>query len=213
MINNKYSRLLILQSPQLIIKNDRKQQVVLCRCDCGVEKLFSVYDIVSGNTKSCGCLKIEKLIARSTKHGLCNHSLFWVLSEIKNRCYNPNHKRYSDYGGRGITVYSAWLNDVKLFYDWAISNGWQKGLQIDRRENDGNYTPDNCRFVSSKVNNNNKRNHLLITYNGMTKNLSEWSVELGLNYSMLLARLKRYNPSPAELFETPNRYIKFKSKK
>jgi hypothetical protein len=76
---------------------------------------------------------------------------------MKQRCYNKNLVRYSDYGGRGIRICDTWMASFQEFYDWAIANGWQAGLQIDRIDNDGNYEPDNCRFVTPQVNSMNRR--------------------------------------------------------
>jgi len=90
-------------------------------------------------------------------HGHSGHLLYGVWRAMKARCYNSNNKKYEYYGGRGIIVCKEWLVDFMNFYSWAIKNGWEKGLQIDRKENDGNYEPENCRFVTSKSNNNNQR--------------------------------------------------------
>ena len=89
------------------------------------------------------------------KHGLKKHLLYTVWVRIKQCCYNKNNKDYSHYGGRGIDVYSLWRNNFKLFYDFCIANGWEKGLEIDRRNNDLGYFPFNCRFVTRKKNNQN----------------------------------------------------------
>jgi len=80
---------------------------------------------------------------------------------MKQRCSNPNHKSYKDYGGRGVRICSDWVNNPKSFYNWAMNNGYQKGLQIDRRDNDGNYEPSNCRFVSVAINSQNRRSTVL----------------------------------------------------
>lgn len=94
---------------------------------------------------------------------------------MKARCYNPNHNRYHVYGGSGIQVCHEWRNDFWAFEKWANRSGWRKGYQIDRINTDGNYEPDNCRWVTSKDNNRNRRNNRLVTYLGVTKTLSEWA--------------------------------------
>lgn len=103
----------------------------------------------------------EQIVTRKSRqqHRLRNHQLYTVWFNMKQRCFNPNRHQFKDWGGRGITVYDLWINDFKLFYDWAISNGWEKGLEIDRVDNNGNYTPDNCRFVPKKINNRNQRSN------------------------------------------------------
>ena len=95
------------------------------------------------------------------KHNLRHHPLYDVWKSMKYRCHNPNNRVYKYYGGRGIAVCRGWLNNFKAFYDWAISNGYEKGLQLDRENNDSDYKPSNCRFVTSAVNNQNKRNNKL----------------------------------------------------
>jgi hypothetical protein len=97
------------------------------------------------------------------QHGLRYHPLYQVWAQTKNRCYNKNDKRYKDYGGRGISVCLDWKHNPKVFIEWALTHGWKKGLCIDRINNDGNYKPDNCRFVTRAESNRNKR--LLISTN------------------------------------------------
>ena len=91
------------------------------------------------------------------KHGLSNHKLHSVWKSMKDRCYNQNFIRYEDWGGRGVKVYPRWRSSFISFYNWAMAIGWEEGLQIDRIDNDGNYNPDNCRFVTRKMNACNRR--------------------------------------------------------
>lgn len=90
------------------------------------------------------------------KHGYSSHLLYKVWQHIKDRCYNKDYMRYKYYGERGIQVCDEWL-DLKTFIEWCLNNGWRKGLEIDRRDNDGNYCPENCRFVTHKENMHNQR--------------------------------------------------------
>lgn len=90
-------------------------------------------------------------------HGLTKHPLFGIWMEMKKRCYNKNYKQFYDYGGRGIKICDEWLNDFQTFYNFCLKNGWKYGLQIDRKDNDKNYTPDNCRFVTHADNVRNAR--------------------------------------------------------
>ena len=155
-IGEKFNRLTILKEVE---KNKRGARQFLCRCDCDDETLIVVplNHLRSGHTKSCGCLKIEKAIKDSTKHELCGHSLYSVWSGIKDRCLNKNNTNYESYGGRGIKICDEWINDFSVFYKWAIDAGWEEGLDTDRINNDGNYEPSNCRFVTYQQNNENKR--------------------------------------------------------
>ena len=106
--------------------------------------------------------------------------LYWCWKAIKQRCLNPQCRVYHNYGGRGITVCDEWL-DFEPFLAWALSAGWKDGLEIDRINNDGNYSPDNCRFVTRMVNDNNKRTNTFISVDGETRTLSQWSRVAGIN--------------------------------
>lgn len=129
-----------------------------------------------------------------TAHGKYKTKLYTVYRNMKQRCLNPNNKAYQRYGGRGITICEEWLgkNGFMTFYRWAIENGYSEGLSIDRENNDGNYTPDNCRWVDSFVQNNNFSRNRKYTYNGETHSLSEWGrlKPNGLGYETLRSRLR-----------------------
>jgi hypothetical protein len=101
-------------------------------------------------------LKSESTIKRNKKHGLYYHPLYAVWNTMKSRCRCPTNNKYDYYGGRGIALCDEW-NNPEPFIEWALANGWERGLQIDREDNNGNYEPGNCRFVTSKVNSNNRR--------------------------------------------------------
>lgn len=158
-----------------------------CRCKCGsyTESLHG--NLISGNANSCGCSRGESL----KKHGLRNHKLFTVWVNMRARCYNKNGSQYKDYGGRGIVVCKKWVNNFKAFYDWSIANGWEKSLTLDRRDNSKSYTPSNCRFTTRVQQNRNQRSNVLLTYNGKTLCISEWSELMGINRLTITSRLKR----------------------
>lgn len=124
------------------------------------------------------------------KHGCYDSRLYNIWRHIKSRCNNPKDAKYHNYGGRGILVCSEW-NDFVPFYEWAMSNGYTDELEIDRKDNNGNYCPDNCRWTTRKVQCNNfSRNHL-ITYDNETRTLQEWSELLGVNKSTMSTRAWR----------------------
>lgn len=124
-------------------------------------------------------------------HGLTNTRLYSIFGHMKQRCYDKNSARYHCYGGRGITICEEWRNDFQTFYDWAMSHGYADNLTIDRIDVNGNYEPSNCRFVTIKEQENNRSNNRLITYNGMTKTLSQWASISGLSYGTFYHRIKR----------------------
>jgi len=171
-------------------RNQRRRLIAKYRCVCGNEVIRSIDAVSSFNTKSCGCKRYEKLIERNTKHGLVTHPLFPIWQGIRKRCYDIKNSSYPDYGGRGITVCDEWNFDFLPFYNWAISNEWQQGIEIDRKKNDGNYEPFNCRFVTSKVNANNKRNNIVITIEGETKTAAEWGEKVGIRGATIRKRIK-----------------------
>jgi len=179
---------------------DKYGKVVLeCVCDCGKKRIVHGGNLKNGMSKNCGCMR--KKLFNNKKHGLRKHPLHTVWSAMKARCYNQNRECYKHYGGRGITICDEWKNDFKAFYDWAIANDWQKGLEIDRINNNGNYEPLNCRFVGRKEQVNNRRNSTLILYKNKTKTLTEWCEILKLNHHTIRSRI-RYEWKIETAFET-----------
>jgi hypothetical protein len=106
------------------------------------------------------------------------------------RCYNPDNPRYADWGGRGITVCVEWVGYIE-FRDWALANGWRRGLQIDRIDNDKDYSPDNCRITTQEVNANNSRKNVHLTWEGRTLTLAQWAREMGIRPQALQHRVYR----------------------
>lgn len=137
-----------------------------CVCQCGKKLVINGVSLRTGDTKSCGCM-------RNVKHHLTSHPLFSVWTNMKCRCNNPNDKSYKHYGGRGIKICDEWLDDFMTFYEWSITNGYKKGLSIDRIDVNGNYEPSNCRWATRSIQANNKRNTLIIDFNGKSYTLSD----------------------------------------
>lgn len=127
------------------------------------------------------------------KHGGKGTRLYDIWKKMRGRCYNSNNPKYYRYGGRGITICEEW-SDFSVFRDWALSNGYSDTLTIDRVDNDGNYEPKNCRWATQKQQANNRGYRVdarLITWNGETHSLSEWSTILGIKYKTLCERHRR----------------------
>lgn len=152
------------------IGNSRFKYYWICKCECGNEKIVCGEYLRNGTTSSCGCLHKEILSSMRKKHGLSNKCgrLYPLWKSIKYRCFCKNAKEYKNYGGRGITMCDEWKDDFVSFYNWAIENGYKeektsKGiniLTIDRIDVNGNYEPNNCRFITNKEQANNKRNSM-----------------------------------------------------
>lgn len=171
------------------------------KCDCGNFIIRAKGDVSKGNIVSCGCKTKELHNIKIKIHGLSNTSLYDVHRLMLRRCFNKKIKAYKNYGGRGITVCEEWKNDFMAFYNWAISNGYKEGLTIDRIDVNGNYEPNNCRWVTREEQANNKRNNHYIFYKGEKHTLADWCKILKLNYNTTRGRFNNYHYTPEEAFE------------
>lgn len=164
----------------------------MARCSCGNVKEVYIYNLTDGQSTNCGCLQNKKNKERMTTHGESKTKLYNVWSGMKRRCYNKNQKSYIDYGARGIRICDEWLNSFEVFRDWCNENGYiESKVEIDRINVDGNYEPSNCRFISKKENARNKRNNTLITIDGETKTISEWSEIKNVSANLIYDRKSR----------------------
>lgn len=161
---DRFGNLVVMSRAQDYVAPNGKRHVRwLCKCDCGKETVVDVCQLVGGDTKSCGCLKEEKLKNGNRKHGGRKDRLYKVYANMKTRCYNVNSEDYKYYGGRGITICDEWLADYAEFKRWAYKNGYDENAPhglctIDRIDVDGNYEPNNCRWVDMSMQSKNRRN-------------------------------------------------------
>lgn len=152
MINNEYHYL-------KIIKRDiSNKDNVIAECKCGKKFSTNGYAVIKSRTKSCGCKKIEDTIERNIKnkkHGLYKNKLYHIHNKMISRCHNPLNKDYKYYGAKGVVVCNEWKSEDKgviAFYEWANSNGYEEGLSVDRIDSNGNYEPNNCRWITMSEN-------------------------------------------------------------
>ena len=162
-----------------------------CQCECGNIRIIRRERIINGITKSCGCLGKEIRHQLLATKRFYSHRLYQIWCGMKYRCYNPNNAKFSCYGGRGIIICKTWLSNFDNFYNWAMDNGYNDKLSIERIDVNGNYEPSNCTWANDKVQANNRTNSHLIFYNDETHTISEWSEILRINRSTLWYRIKR----------------------
>lgn len=153
LIRQRFGRLVVIC---LTNKRQWAHVIWLCRCDCGNLTEVSSNSLLMGLTRSCGCLRKERVGQAHTIHGDTANGkrlrVYKTWEDMKGRCLNPNDSGYKYYGGRGITVCDNW-NSYQNFRDWAFVNGYTDDLTIDRIDSDGNYEPNNCQWITKAENN------------------------------------------------------------
>lgn len=187
-------------------KNKYGNLIWLCECDCGNKHNVPSGKLVQGKSKSCGCLARETHTRLLERHGITTGGkprTFIIWNGMKARCYNPNATSYKSYGARGISICDEWLgeNGFENFHNWAISNGYDDGLEIDRIDNDGNYEPDNCQWVTKHENRMKQRNMRYFEVNGIRLNISQWCRLLNISKSTAYKRLNNSEECFIELLK------------
>ena len=164
----------------------------LCRCYCGTEKWIEKNELLTGHSKQCIRHKGE----HNLKHGMAGnkrigttHPMFRVWSTMKDRCIRPNTHNFNRYGGRGIRVCERWMEFANFLLD--MGQTYQYGLTLERKDNNGDYCPSNCRWATRKEQANNRRSNRLIEINGTVKNLSQWSEQNGISCDVVRYREKK----------------------
>lgn len=175
------------------VGQNKHRTFALCRCDCGTEKwyLASNLGLGFGRTRSCGCWREQIRSESHIKHNRTYTTEYNVWCGIKARCENSNHPRYNDYGRRGIKVCDRWRDSFENFLA-DMGERPSKDYSIDRIDNDGDYTPDNCRWATRVEQGANMRSNIELTYNGETHNIAEWARILGVTYHTIHKRYNRH---------------------
>ena len=193
-IGDKFGYLTVV-SDEVRLPNGRYKHRVVC--DCGKETIATWRELMDGHKRSCGCLrrKVEEYRKTNTRKEkacdkLTHKHLYSVWSNMRQRCENPRNSSYKSYGGRGISVCIEWL-DFRKFEDWALDSGYDPRLTIDRINNDGDYTPENCRWATKKEQCNNQRKTVMVTIGGETRSARSFAEENGISPDLALDRIKR----------------------
>lgn len=183
-------------------RNKRGSAFWLCRCECGKEKRIYGSELVRGKTRSCGCLIADTARKNNTKHGMSAHPAYWVWRSMRDRCRLPTHQAWRNYGGRGITVCDRWLDFPNFWEDMGAT--YAEGLTLDRINNAGGYCKENCRWVTSQIQGNNKRTNRRIETPWGELTVSEASQKSGIGETTLLYRLSRGATFRDSLFSKPD---------
>ena len=206
-MNKKFGRLKAVGPVESVHKpNGYRFRAVWCECDCGGKRLVQVSSLINGSISSCGCLAKENhqrlgngrkdgtiKSSGNTKHSGNGTRIYSIWSNMNNRCTYPSCDNYKYYGGRGIKVCKEWCRDNKYGFEnfraFAYTMGYNDTKELDRIDTDGDYCPENCRFVSHKFNTNNQSNNVNITYGDQTFTAAQWGRLLGIDDARIRKRI------------------------
>lgn len=180
---------------------DGKKSWWQARCDCGTEKLFVGAELRKGHTNSCGCLALESIKTRSVTHGMSYHAAYGVWNSMLDRCELPSHKAFKRYGGRGITVCERWHKFADFWADMGPT--WQRGLTIERLNNEAGYSPRNCAWRDRKAQARNSRGNVIVDTPKGPMLICEASDISGINVTTLCYRIGAGWPA-SRMFDPPD---------
>lgn len=178
LVGEKFSKLTVLR----LAYTKNKKRYWECACECGNASFVSRTNLVTGNTKSCGCM-----MGKNTKHGMRKSRPYTIWSSIISRCNNKNVSGYQKYGAKGISVCDKWLTFKGFWED--MKEGYSDDLSIDRKDNSKGYSKENCKWSTNYEQSRNKTNNIVITYNGKSMCLKDWAKLLGIKYTTLWMRI------------------------
>jgi hypothetical protein len=183
LVGKRFGRLTVLSKAGMY----NGQQKWLCKCDCGNTTEVITSYLTTGDTKSCGCYKIDKV----TKHGYSKTKLYRVYQSMLQRCQNPKAQEYERYGGRGISVCKEWKENFVSFCEWANANEYKEGMTLDRVNNDGNYEPSNCRWATRKEQAVNRSTNRYLSNGKEIHTVSQWADILKIPYTSVYGRVRK----------------------
>jgi hypothetical protein len=193
----KFGRLTAIRIAE---KRKHKKYYWECKCECGNICVVMGTKLKNGYTKSCGCLLPDLIRETKTTHGLTHSKTYKIWASMKKRCDNPADNGYHKYGARGIKYCEKWGLFENFFSDMGLC---PSGYSIERINNNGDYEPDNCKWIPLKDQARNRRSNRYITYNGITKTIIQWSEHYNIEYRKLYVRLVTLNWTPELAFNTP----------
>ncbi len=183
--------------------NGKTDMLWHCKCDCGNEKDVLERSLIYAGTKSCGCLQKKHIQELRRRHGETGTRLYQAWENMRARCNRKSSREYENYGGRGIRVCDEWQNNYESFRDWALDNGYSDNLTLDRKNVNGNYCPENCRWISNQLQQYNKRTNRNISFNGKTQTITQWAKEYKIPVKTLQGRLDKSKWSIEKALTTP----------
>lgn len=188
----RYDRLTVIgMTDPYADKSGHKCNRWMCKCDCGGTAIATSGELNAGHTRSCGCLRRDRIRESVMKHGFSKTRLYHIYLGMIDRCFDKTSDNYMNYGGRGITVCDEWkgTEGIKRFIAWAKDSGYSETLSLDRINVNGEYSPSNCRWATNKEQQNNKRDNRYITVGGETKTMKQWAEQYGIGYTTLKQRI------------------------
>lgn len=198
---NRYGKLLVIGFVKM---RDNGHSVWKCQCDCGNVTETLGCRLKNGSCKSCGCLNKEVRLPKIVTHKMSYTRLYGIWHKMKYRSFSTKWAGADRYANRGIGMCEEW-NRFEPFRDWALANGYDDTLSIDRIDNDKGYYPENCRWTTPKEQARNRSDNVFIEYNGEKKTIAEWAEVKGLTYAALHCRLNKYHWTIADALERPLR--------
>lgn len=194
-----FGRLTVLKR---VYKDGIAETLWLCKCSCGKEHITYASGLLNGSTKSCGCLSKEHKGDYPKTHGMSYKKIYRRYIEMKCSCYNKNDSNYHLRGAKGIKVCSEWENSFEHFYKWAIENGYKDGLCLYRKDIKLDFCPENCQWITlSDYRKLTNKGRIVISCNGQTHNVKEWSQIVGLSARVIRDRIRSKN------FDTPEKIL------
>lgn len=194
-IGKRYNNYTVVREVE---KSNDGHRRFLCKCDCGNERIVYLSHLKTNRRKECELCSFKNI---NKKHGMKNSRIYRIWGGMKNRCNNNNSKDFKNYKKRGIKVCPEWNNDFSIFYNWALQNGYSDTLTIERIDVNGNYTPENCKWVPKELQQRNKTTNILINYNGATITASELAHIVGIKPSAMIQRIKRHGVDDYRIYQ------------